>query len=249
MAAPITHIALTEKIFDKFFKDKIRKDFFIGTSFPDIRYLKVIDRDKTHYNRLSITDLGNDESFLAGVKFHSILDHAREKFIVENDTYSLCPESKYITQSLKILEDEIFYQHVKDWNVYAEYLNEILQAERGYGITEKNLKKWHSLLQQYFQWQPDNDAVRSFMLGIDFAEEIADEINQNIAVMRANKEIIDIQKAINKTPDLPDGMKRQSELEERVYSIENKPEESEQGFKLSDAQIIEAKTKIKELLS
>jgi len=41
MAAPITHIALTEKIFDKFFKDKKRKDFFIGTLFPDIRYLKI----------------------------------------------------------------------------------------------------------------------------------------------------------------------------------------------------------------
>lgn len=137
MAAPITHIVLTEKIFDKFFKDKIRKDFFIGTSFPDIRYLKVIDRDKTHYNDLSVLDLGNDESFSAGVKFHSILDHAREKFIVENDTYSLCPKSKYITQSLKILEDEIFYQYTKDWGVYIDYLNEILPIERVYGIAEK----------------------------------------------------------------------------------------------------------------
>ena len=192
MAAPITHIVLTQKVFDNFFKDKIRKDFFIGTSFPDIRYLKVIDRNKTHYNSLSISDLGNDESFSAGVKFHSILDHAREKFIVENDTYSLCPESKYITQSLKILEDEIFYQHVKDWTVYAEYLNEILQVERDYGIAEKDLKKWHSLLQQYFQQQPDNDAVRNFTLGIGFTEEIADEINQNIDLMRANKKIINI---------------------------------------------------------
>ena len=129
MAAPITHIALTEKIFDKFFKDKIRKDFFIGTSFPDIRYLKVIDRDKTHYDGLSVSGLKNDESFSAGVKFHSILDHVREKYIVENDIYSLCPDSKYITQSLKILEDEIFYRHIKDWTVYIGYLNEILQAE------------------------------------------------------------------------------------------------------------------------
>jgi len=201
MAAPITHIALTEKIFDKFFKDKIRKDFFIGTSFPDIRYLKVVDRDKTHYDGLSIADLGNDESFSAGVKFHSILDHTREKFIVENDTYSLCPESKYITQSLKILEDEIFYQHVKDWTVYTEYLNEILQVEIDYGVAEKDLKKWHSLLQQYFQQQPDNNAVRNFTLGIGFTEEIADEINQNIAVMKANKKIINIIKKLYKNFD------------------------------------------------
>ncbi len=59
----------------------------------------------------------------------------------------------------------------------------------------------------------------------------------------------DIQKAIGLIPDPPEGMKRQAELEERIYSIENKPEESKQGFKLSDAQVAEAKTKIKELLS
>ncbi len=202
MAAPITHIALTEKIFDKFFKDKIRKDFFIGTSFPDIRYLKVIDRDKTHYKDLSIVDLGNDESFSAGVKFHSILDHAREKFIVENNTYSLCPESKYITQSLKILEDEIFYQHVKDWTIYTEYLNEILQAERNYRVAEKDLKKWHSLLQQYFQKQPDEDAVKNFTLGIGFTEEVTSEINENIAKMKTNKKIIKIIENLYKNFDL-----------------------------------------------
>jgi len=201
MASPITHIALTEKIFDKFFKDKIRKDFFIGTSFPDIRYLKVIDRNKTHYDDLSISNLGNDKSFLAGVKFHSILDHAREKFIVKNDTYSLCPKSKYITQSLKISEDEIFYEHVKNWDLYINYLNKILQVEKDYGIAEKDLEKWHSLLQQYFKKPPDRDAVRDFTLGIGFTEEIADEINENIAAMRANKKIINIIKNLYKNFD------------------------------------------------
>lgn len=192
MAAPITHIVLTQKVFDKFFKDKIRKDFFIGTSFPDIRYLKVIDRNKTHYNSLSIADLGNDESFSAGVKFHSILDHVREKFIVENNAYALCPESKYITQSLKILEDEIFYQHVKDWSMYMDYFNEILQVERDYGIAEKDLNKWHILLQQYFQEKPSNNSIRNFILNIGLSEEVADEIKQNIALMRTNKKIINI---------------------------------------------------------
>lgn len=201
MAAPITHIALTEKIFDKFFKNKTRKDFFIGTSFPDIRYLKVIDRDKTHYDNLSVSDLVNDKSFSAGVKFHSILDHARKKFIVENDTYSLCPKSKYITQSLKILEDEIFYQHVKDWSIYIDYLNEILQSEKDYGIAEKDLKKWHSLLQQYFQSPLDKCVVTGFIRGMGFSEEIAQEIDKNISIMKTNKKIIEIIKNLYKNFD------------------------------------------------
>ncbi len=202
MAAPITHIALTEKIFDKFFKDKIRKDFFIGTLFPDIRYLKVISRKKTHYDNLSVADLKNDESFSAGVKFHSILDHSREKFIIENDAYSLCPKSKYITQSLKILEDEIFYQYVKNWNVYINYLNEILQAEKNYRIAEKDLRKWHSLLQQYFRKQPNSSAIRDFTLSIGFNKKVADEINSNISIMRTNRKIINIIKNLYKNFDL-----------------------------------------------
>lgn len=166
MAAPITHIILTEKVFNKLFKDKIRKDFFIGTSFPDIRYLKVIDRNKTHYHNLSLTDLENDTSFYAGVKFHSILDHTREKFMIENNMYSLCPQSQYITQSLKFLEDEILYPHIKDWAMYRNYLSEILPIEKEYKITEKALIKRHSLLQQYFQKQPNNNSVHNFVLGI-----------------------------------------------------------------------------------
>ncbi len=97
MAAPITHIVLTQKIFDKYFRRLDHQLFFIGTLLPDIRYLGVIDRKETHYKNLSIKDLNGEKSFLAGLKFHSILDEVREKFIIENDIYSLCMDSKYIT--------------------------------------------------------------------------------------------------------------------------------------------------------
>ena len=203
MAAPITHIVLTEKIFDKFFKERTKKDFFVGTLFPDIRYLKVIDRDKTHYNGLTISDMEDDNSFLAGVKFHSILDIAREKFIIANDVYSLCPKSKYIVESLKLLEDEFFYPYIQDYNIYIDYLNDILSTERNYGIAEKDLKRWHSLLRQYFQEQLNQKTVTAFYFGIDFNREIIDEINNNIAIMRRDERIIDIIKNLYKNFDFP----------------------------------------------
>jgi len=46
MAAYITHIVLTDKIFDKHFSNKNKAEFYIGTSFPDIRYLGVIKKRK-----------------------------------------------------------------------------------------------------------------------------------------------------------------------------------------------------------
>ena len=129
------------------------------------------------------------------------MDIAREKFILTNDLYSLCPKSKYITQSLKILEDELFYQHVKNWDTYIDYLNEVLPMETNYGIAEKDIRKWHSLLQQYFKKQPDEQVVRDFAVNIGFSEEVASRINKNIAIMRANKKIINTLKNLYKNFD------------------------------------------------
>lgn len=192
MAAPITHIVLAKKYFDESLKDKTEKDFFIGTLFPDIRYLSVIDRKKTHIDGLIVTDIKKEDSFLVGFKFHSILDIAREKFIVASDIYSLCPESKYRVQSLKLLEDEIFYRYVKDWNKYINYYNEILDDERDFRISEKDIRRWHSLLQRYFREQPNEHTIKDFALGIGFPEEGIREMNKNITIMRDNIKIVSI---------------------------------------------------------
>lgn len=58
----------------------------------------------------------------------------------------------------------------------------------------------------------------------------------------------DINKAIGIVPELPIGMRKQAKLEERIYSIDNNPDVTERGLKLSDKQISEAKSKIRELL-
>lgn len=64
---------------------------------------------------------------------------------------------------------------------------------------------------------------------------------------------IDVEKAIGITPQVPEGIKRQEKMEERIYFIGNEPNKikTEKGLKLrlSDSQIREAKSKIKELFS
>ena len=57
----------------------------------------------------------------------------------------------------------------------------------------------------------------------------------------------DIEQAIGIKPDVPEGMKKQELLEERIYSIDSSPDFSEQGSRISNAQIKEAKEKIKQL--
>ena len=56
-------------------------------------------------------------------------------------------------------------------------------------------------------------------------------------------------KALGIVPEIPQKMQEQAGLEERIYRIESEPKETKQGLKLSDAQIKEAKDKIRELFS
>jgi threonine synthase len=59
----------------------------------------------------------------------------------------------------------------------------------------------------------------------------------------------DVEKAIGIIPQLPEGMRKQQEKDELIYSINTEPEKTEKGLRVSDAQIKEAKAKIKQLLS
>jgi len=57
----------------------------------------------------------------------------------------------------------------------------------------------------------------------------------------------DVEKAIGIVPEPPPGMKKQAAVKERIYSIEAKPEQTQEGFKLSAGQIEAAKKIIKEI--
>jgi threonine synthase len=57
----------------------------------------------------------------------------------------------------------------------------------------------------------------------------------------------DVERAIGLEPDLPPGMQKQANMEERIYSIESVPEQTPGGLKLSEAQMVEAKAKIMEI--
>jgi len=48
MPWPATHILIAEKVYDQYFSHLDRKDFLLGTSFPDIRYPAKLNRHQTH---------------------------------------------------------------------------------------------------------------------------------------------------------------------------------------------------------
>ncbi len=75
----------------------------------------------------------------------------------------------------------------------------------------------------------------------------ADDISVIYETADPGKFPLDVEKAIGIKPELPLGMKKQAEMDERVYNIESGSDQTDKGLKLSDEQIKEAKQKIKEI--
>ncbi len=192
MATPIVHVVLTDKIFNKFFINRNKKDFFIGTSFPDIRYLRIIKREKTHFENVKMKDIEKENDFTAGLKFHSILDQIREDFIVKNNAYDLFPNSKLSTLALKLAEDRILYNNTQDWQEYIDYLNEVLVDEINFGLKADDIKKWHELLQQLFSHSPNRQSIQDFASEIFFSNHDINELDKMATQLSANKKLIKI---------------------------------------------------------
>lgn len=192
MAASATHVVLTDKIYQQHFSDKNKRDFFLGTVLPDIRYLGKIDRDITHFTNLNLEDIKREESFLAGLHFHSLLDLTRDKFITESGLYDWYPDMKNLTRSIKLLEDEMLYAHVREWSVYLDYLEQIIPAEILGGLSEATVQKWHQILHNYWRQPPCADTHAGFMSAIGFASSTIAEDNKEVEILRKDKRVLDL---------------------------------------------------------
>ena len=178
MAGPITHVVLSLKVFDKFFGGKDVQKFIVGTSFPDIRYLGVIERDKSHFENITLHEILTLDSFYAGLKFHSLVDKVREAYMVKNDYYSLFPQSKMITQAQKMLEDRLIYDKISDWKAIIKYFEGVDEEEIKLTKSVDHIKKWHKFLADYFSAKPNDENNIEFTVDLGFPKEQAEEMNR-----------------------------------------------------------------------
>lgn len=176
MAAAATHIVLANKIYKSYFTDKDFSEFIVGTSFPDIRYLGVVDRSVTHFYNLKIDDLKNEDSFTAGLKLHSLVDEVREKYVKQNGLYQLFPQSQFITQSVKFFEDRVLYKHLDNWQEIVKSFDHVYKSELAFGVGEGDIKKWHDLLITFLSKTPVDQDIYDFVERIGKPKEVAHEM-------------------------------------------------------------------------
>lgn len=182
MASPITHAILTQKVFDKLFSEKNKKEFFIGTCFPDIRYLGVVKREETHFDNVTLKEVLSLDSFNAGLKFHSLVDEVRETYLIKKNYYSFFPKSELKFTGAKVLEDRILYDKVSqsEWKEIAGYFNKTDANEGKFGILQTDINKWHGFLQAAFLGKPNEEHNIKITLKLGFPRQRAEEINNVI---------------------------------------------------------------------
>ena len=205
MGAEVTHAVFAEKAFERLFPKKNKREFFIGSFFPDIRYLGVIERSATHFWNVSLDRVLREESsFLSGIKFHSFVDQFRKNFIFNHprlkDLGTDLGKKEYLRlhMALKLLEDELFYPKMDAWQEKIDFLSKILPEELSFEVSLTAVKKWHLILQENFSAPPSDRSRRNFFRSLGFKEERIKEINRLVGCLRQKKELTRVVKQFYK---------------------------------------------------
>ncbi len=189
MPGPVTHIILADKVFDRYFQGKNRRLFYLGTLFPDIRYLGVIDREQTHPEVSSMEEVAAQGDFRAGMAFHALTDHIKRGFMaagVETKPPAAALKSGFL---LKLAEDVHAYAYRNNWQPIAAYLDHIPDEAAAYGIGRTHLATWHRLLQHYLSKPPEPEQLIGLARLAGIPQFAADQSMPNLAAIKNNQAV------------------------------------------------------------
>ena len=158
-AGPVMHVMLGERWLAKYapnYTAEEKRIFLLGTVFPDIRYLGVIDKNKTHFKSVTLQNVYQGNSpFKRGMLFHSYVDDFRNKIVLQsglNKNLQAIP-SRYRGTFLKLVEDQILHEQAPR-EAFIQTLSEIPEDEKQFNIPPKSLMQWHTGLTLYFSTLP-----------------------------------------------------------------------------------------------
>lgn len=184
MPWPATHILTAETAYPAHFSHLRHADFVLGTVFPDIRYPAKIDRDLTHIHEVTLSEMGQESSFRAGLLFHTYVDDFWNGYIRNyvNELSAVIPLTRPAFHALKILQDIYLYQEFDRWADIAGWLDTILEEELTFGASEDLVRRWHQMLQSLLSKPPEDNDLS--MLTLSLSVEVVQEIRRLLAQFR-----------------------------------------------------------------
>ena len=189
MATFIAHIVFGDKVIDSFFPGIDKKAFFIGTAFPDIRYItNKITREQTHKKDVSLSKIQKTkDAFTQGAYFHSLIDGIwRQEY---KDSLWRYGEKEDFFLALKLLEDELLYNEIANWETYANYFDKI-PYKNCFALDKKTIDTYFAAIREYVLCRP-NDDTRTKSLGIIFGfdKKRASKINELVHKIKKDNNV------------------------------------------------------------
>lgn len=173
MAAQASHVVYADKALKTILKGRRvnEKEYFLGTLFPDIRYLVKIDRNLTHFNTITANDLSKARNdFELGMLVHSLVDVERDLLINNSGIYKKLPPQIGIYTFVKLIEEKYAYPVYREWGNITNYLNDILFYEVNF-VDKALVCQWHLILQKYFNKPPTKNSIFKFAEAINIEKE------------------------------------------------------------------------------
>jgi hypothetical protein len=176
MPWPATHILTAEAAYPLYFHHLDHKSFILGTCFPDIRYPARLEREITHIHQVSLTAMGKETAFRAGLLFHTYVDDHWNAYIRQSSKqlFAIIPHNRPTFHTIKSLQDLYLYDKLAKWDLIASYFNSIDPEELTYGADEGLVQLWHDKLGHYLSKPPVEDDLD--MLAMSLPPEMVTEI-------------------------------------------------------------------------
>ncbi len=157
-AGPITQAFLTDHFFRLVpkYSDDEKNAFRAGSLFSDIYLLGKISKEEVTFPGTTLEDILSEPSpFFAGMKFHSLVNEARDAFVQSGNYEELLAPLNIAHPAvyLKFLEDQIIFPSVEKTH-WKKVANQIYSEERQFGLDEEVLQRWHYLLDLSFSYYP-----------------------------------------------------------------------------------------------
>jgi hypothetical protein len=194
MASQISHVVYGKKIFDRV--TKIKKDlewrkFLLGTTFPDIRQLAGLDRKLLHWGIKDFESIATHPSFDAGIYAHSWVDLQRSAFLRRSGVFDYIPSDPITNSALKLVEDQIVYEKITNWQEIISMYDVILPEEVKL-VPIDIVERWHKGLKDYFKRRPDSRIIAEMIDHYTVYSSIKKRVLKEIKIIRQIREVIEI---------------------------------------------------------
>jgi hypothetical protein len=133
-----------------------KREFLLGTVFPDIRYLGGVKKAQTHFQGVTLKKIQQAPTpFEQGMLLHSFVDDYRNTIVKKNSIYKKAKEvpSKLQQTFLKLVEDQLLYDQLSSREFFT-FFSTIPEGEKKFNISPETLLQWHTGLTLYFTLSP-----------------------------------------------------------------------------------------------